>query len=233
MLKDGLDSDKLKALFHGGKRFDYQKNTTILRARETPRGVYLIESGILKMYSLSKQGDEHILDFFGPDDIFPMIWPFRRSVRSMYYETISPATMWMIERAEFREFIDKNSDVMSDVLEELIDRYHQYVARIDNLLYSDALERSAYRLLSLADRFGVKTGKGIVIEALITHEDLAHSISTTRETFGRSLARLQRKNILGHDDRHHIVIRDLASLADIIGRDETKAMWPNLMQYVN
>jgi CRP/FNR family transcriptional regulator, anaerobic regulatory protein len=233
MLKDGLDSDKLKALFRGGKRFDYQKNTTILRARETPRGVYLIESGILKMYSLSKQGDEHILDFFGPGDIFPMTWPFRRSVRSMYYETISPATMRMIEQDKFRELLAKNSDAMSDVLEELIDRYHQYVARIDNLLYSDALERSAYRLLSLADRFGVKTGDGLVIEALITHEDLAHSISTTRETFGRSLARLQRKNILGHDDRHHIVIRDLTSLSDIIGRDETKAMWPGLMQYIN
>lgn len=233
MLKHGIRSSELKSLFHSGRKFEYGKNATVLRALETPRGVYYIESGVLKMYSLSKQGDEHILDFFGADDIFPIIWPFRQSVRSMYYETIAPSVMWMIERDTFQEFIAEHPDVMSDVLEGIIDRYHIYVARIDNLLYSDALERSAYRLLSLASRFGVPAKDGLLIEAAITHEDLAHSISTTRETFGRSLSRLQRKGILGYDDSHRIIIKDLPALADIIGRDETKAMWPELMQYAN
>lgn len=230
MIRHGIRSDELRGLFHSGRRFDYGKNATILRARETPRGVYLIESGVLKMYSLSKQGDEHVLDFLGADDIFPIIWPFRRSVRSMYYETISPSIVWVIDRDAFQKFINEHQEVMSDVLEGIIDRYHTYVARIDNLLYSDALERSAYRLLSLASRFGAQTRDGILIEAAITHEDLAHSISTTRETFGRSLARLQRKGIIAYDEAHRIVIKDLDALADIIGRDETKAMWPELMQ---
>lgn len=231
MIQQGIQSKKLKALFREGKRFEYQKNDTILRAQETPRGVYLIESGLLKMYSLSKQGDEHVLDFFGAGDLFPIIWPFRRSVRSMYYEALSETRLWMIPRDTFREFMTANPDVMSEVLEKLVDRYHLYVGRIDNLLYSDALERSAYRLLSLANRFGVP-GKGdIVIEALITHEDLAHSISTTRETFGRSMGRLQKRGLIGYDDQRHIIVKDLARLAGVIGRDESEAMWPELMQY--
>lgn len=233
MLLHGVKSEKFRSLFHGGRKFDYRKGETILRAREAPRGIYLIESGIVKMYSLSKQGDEHILDFFGPSDIFPIIWPFRHSARSMYYEAISPITVWLIEGDEFRKFITDHPDVMAGVLEELIDRYHLYVSRIDNLLYSDALERSAYRLLSLANRFGAKTGEDIVIDAMITHEDLAHSISTTRETFGRSLSRLQRKNIIGYDEHRRIVIKDLDALALIIGLDETKAIWPDLMEYAN
>lgn len=231
MVQPEIRSKKLKALFRGGKQFAYQKNDTILRAREMPRGVYFIESGVIKMYSLSKQGNEHVLDFFGPGDLFPIIWPFRRSVRSMYYEAISSTELWMVPRDTFREFLAVHPDVMSEMLEKLVDRYHLYVGRIDNLLYSDALERSAYRLLSLASRFGVDTKDGIVIDALITHEDLAHSISTTRETFGRSMGRLQRKGIIGYDARRHIVIRDLTALAGIIGRDEAEAMWPDLMRY--
>ncbi len=231
MMNHGVKSEKLKTLFLSGRQLDYQKNETILRARETPRGVYLIESGVIKIYSLSKQGNEHVHHFFGPGDFFPIIWPFRRSIRSMYYETLSPVKLWLIPREAFRDFISGNPDVMSDLLEELIDRYHLYTGRIDNLLYSDARERGAYQLLSLANRFGIKTGDGIVIDAPITHEDIAHSINMTRETFGRTIARLQQTAVIGYDDRRRIVIKDLSSLAHIIGEDETEAMWPDLKQF--
>ncbi len=209
MKQHAIQSEKLKALFHSGKLFHYHKNETILRAGETPRGVYLIETGTVKMYSLPKDKNEHVLDFFGPNDLFPITWPFRRSVRSVYYEAISQATAWLIPRETFRDFLNGHPDVMSDVLEAVIERYHLYVGRIDNLLYSDARERIVHRLLSLANRFGVQTKQGVMIDALITHEDLAHSISMTRETFGRTLTRLQQKGMIGYDDQHHIVITDL------------------------
>lgn len=226
----GVKSEKLNALFRSGRQLKYQKHEMILRARETPRGVYLIESGVIKIYSLSKRRHEHVHHIFGAGDFFPIIWPFRRSIRSLYYESISPTSIWLIPRETFREFINSHPDVMAELLEELVDRYHLYSGRIDNLLYSDARERSAYRLLSLANRFGVKTKEGIVIDASITHIDLAHSINMTRETFGRTLSRLQQKGIIGHDDKHHIVIKDLAELSRIIGTDEAEAMWPDLMK---
>ena len=80
-MQHGVKSEQLRALFHGGRQLKYQKNETILRARETPRGVYLIESGVIKIYSLSKRRDEHVHHIFGPGDFFPIVWPFRRSIR--------------------------------------------------------------------------------------------------------------------------------------------------------
>ncbi|MGH7194893.1 MAG: Crp/Fnr family transcriptional regulator, partial [Candidatus Saccharimonadales bacterium] len=218
-----IQPERLQALFQGGKQFNYRKNETILRAREAPRGIYYVEDGTIKIYSFSKQGNEHVLDFLGRGDLFPIIWPFRHRVRSMYYEATSKVTLKMIPRETFRNFLDEHPDAMSDLLEKLVDRYYLYVGRIDNLLYSDALERSAYRLLSLAHRFGVKTKDGLMIDAVITHEDLAHSISTTRETFGRSMSRLQRSGIVGYDTGRHIVITDMPGLVRIIGHDEVEA----------
>lgn len=230
-MEHGVKSEKLRALFKSGKRLDYQKNETILRARETPRGVYLIESGVIKIYSLSKRRNEHIHHIFGPGDFFPLIWPFRRSIRNLYYETLSPATLWLIPREAFRTFITSNPDVMSELLDELIDRYHFYTGRIDNLLYSDARQRSTYCLLSLANRFGAKTEAGVLIDVSITHTDLARSINMTRETFGRTLSRLQQKGIIDYDDRRRVIITDLAALARIIGSDEAEALWPQLMRH--
>ncbi len=231
-MQHGVQSAKLKALFHSGRQLTYQKNEIILRARETPRGVYLIESGVIKIYSLSKQRNEHVHHIFGPGDFFPIIWPFRLSIRSLYYEALGTTTLWLIPRETFREFISSHPDEMSELLSVLIDRYHLYTGRIDNLLYSDSRERCAYQLLSLANRFGVKTKEGIVIDVAVTHIDLAHSINMTRETFGRALGRLQQKDIIGYDDRHRIVVKDLLALAHIIGEDEAQAMWPELMKHV-
>lgn len=226
-----IKSAKLKALFLSGKQLTYQKNETILRARETPRGIYMIETGVIKIYSLSKHHNEHIHHIFGPSDFFPIIWAFRNSIRSLYYETLSPTTVRLIPRETFQKFIHSHPEAMSELLNELIDRYNLYTGRIDNLLYSDARERSAYRLLSLANRFGVKIKEGLMIDASITHLDLAHSINMTRETFGRTLSRLQQKSIIGYDDQHRIVITDLTALMQIIGIDEVEAMWPDLKQY--
>jgi CRP/FNR family transcriptional regulator len=229
MMHHGVRSAKLRALFQSGWRLKYQKNETILRAREAPRGVYLIEEGIIKIYSLSKRRHEHVHHIFGPDDYFPVIWAFRDSIRSLYYEALSPTTVWLIPRDTFRDFVYSHPDTMKELLDELIDRYHLYTGRIDNLLYSDVRERSAYRLLSLADRFGTRTDGGVLIDASITHTDMAHSINTTRETFGRTLSRLQQKGIIAYDAQHRIIVRDMKALANIIGDDEARAMWPELI----
>ena len=230
-MKQEVKPDKLKALFLSGRQFNYKKGETIIRAGEIPRGVHLLESGIIKIYSLSKQGDEHIHHFFGPGDFFPIIWLYRNGTRNMFYEALCPVKTWLVEREKFKEFVAGDTDAMRELVKELVDRYHLFTGRIDNLLYSDALERSAHRLLSLADRFGAKTKEGIMIDALITHEDLAHSISTTRETFGRCTSRLQQKGIISYDSQHRIIIRDLPGLSRIIGADETDALWPELKRF--
>lgn len=226
----GIKSEKLRALFRSGQELKYPKNSTVIRAGEVPRGVYLIESGLIKVYSLSKQGVEHVHHFFGPGELFPIIWPFRRGSRRMYYVTLAPSTFLVVPKETFRTFVNANLEAMNDLVEELVDRYHLYTGRIDNLLYSDARERCAYRLLSLANSFGTKTKNGFVINALITHEDLAHSINMTRETFGRCVSRFQQKGIIGYDTEHHFIIKDLPALSTIIGKDETEAMWPQLMR---
>jgi CRP/FNR family transcriptional regulator len=232
-MADGVKSDKLKALFQEGRSRSYQKNEIIIRAEDDPQGVYFIETGLLKIYSLTKQGDEHVTHFFGPGDFFPMIWIFRDQMRNVYYEAIEPVTVRIISKSSFLSLVNKNQDVMFELLEEMVQRYLRYAGRIDNLLYSDARERCAFRLLSLANRFGQKTPEGTVINANITHEDMAHSINMTRETFGRSLGRLQKRGVISYDDQHHLVVKDLMSLVNTIGQDESTIMWPDLMKFID
>ncbi|PIZ62734.1 hypothetical protein COY17_01995 [Candidatus Saccharibacteria bacterium CG_4_10_14_0_2_um_filter_52_9] len=226
-----VQSEKLKALFQSGRLLQYQKHEVILRAGDEPQGVYLIESGLVKIYSLTKQGDEHVTHFFGPGDFFPMIWIFRGHMREVYYGALSPVTIRVVTKKAFMDLVNDDRDITFELLEEMVKRYLRYAGRIDNLLYSDARERCAYRLLSLANRFGSRTDAGLVINANITHEDMAHSINMTRETFGRAFSRFQKKDVIAYDDQHRLVIKDLGALIHIIGREETETQWPDLLKY--
>lgn len=221
---------ELKGLFKNGRKLRYQKNELILRAGENARGIYLIEEGIVKIYALSRHGDEHIHHFFGPSDFFPTTWTFNNFISNLNYACCETVKVVFISNKEFNEFIIKNQKVLMELLEEVSSRYIRYAGRIENLLYSDARERCAYRLLSLANRFGQSTKDGLIIKANITHEDMAHSLNMTRETFSRALSRLQHKDIVGYDDQRHIIIKDVNSLIKFIGKDEAIQLWPKLMK---
>ncbi|GAC1499375.1 MAG: hypothetical protein NVS1B10_02000 [Candidatus Saccharimonadales bacterium] len=221
---------KLRDIFsQTGRSLSYQKNEIILRAGDRPQGVYLIESGIIKIYTLTKQNTEHVTHFFGTGDFFPVIWLFRGHTRNVYYQALEPVKLKVVPRDVFKEYVTENQHITLELLEEMVKRYERYAGRIENLLYSDARERCAYRLLSLGNRFGTKTPDGIVINAIITHEDLARSLNMTRETFGRALSRMQSRGIITYDHEHHIVIKDLDTLVKIIGQDETRNTWPLLL----
>ncbi len=222
-------SNRLIAFFHKGSRRVYKKGEIILHAGDEPQGVYYIESGFVKIYALSRQGNEHIHLFYSDGDIFPLIWTFNDAVRNVYYEAMQETTIWIVPKDKFKEFVASDAEIAVMLVEEATGLFRLYAGTIDNLLYSNSYERTAGRLLSLAYRYGKKTSHGWVIDAPLTHQHLANSTNLSRETTSRAMERLQRNGIIGQDEKHHIVVKDMAKLVAIIGREEVAALWPNLV----
>lgn len=225
-------SEQLRAFFRSGSKRQYHKNETILRTGAEPAGIYFIESGLIKIFVNDKNGVEHITHFFGDGDFFPLVWFFRPTAQTRNYQTLEPTVVWVVSTEKFREFIFGSKDILYEMVEEMVDRYIRYRGRIENLLYSGARERTAYRLLSLANRFGQPVDGAMVIKASITQEDLARSLNMTRETLGRCLSRFASRGFIAYDGDHHIILKDLGALVKIIGHYETETTWPELMKYI-
>lgn len=225
-------SEKIRAFFRTGQRRQYQKGEIILRAGEEPEGIYLIESGVVKIYVLNKQGSQHVTHFFGAGDLFPILWFLRKQPRRVYYEAVEPISLLLVSASDFSKLMESDKYIMEEVLEEMADRYMRYAGRIENLLYSDSRERCAYRLLSLGNRFGQDYGGDLLINVSITQQDMARSVNMTRETFGRCLSRFQQRGVIGYDDERHIVIKDMSALTKLIGRQDVEALWPGLIKYI-
>lgn len=223
-------SSQLEEFFRGGRKCFYKKDEIILRAGDNPQGVYYIESGFIKIYSLDKEGNEHIHLFFSRGDLFPKIWIYSDAVRNVYYEAMEDTVIWLVPRDEFKKLVASNSEIAVMMLERVVGLFRLYAGRIDNLLYSDSHERVAGCLISLANFRGKKTEAGFVIDAPLTHQEIASSINLSRETTSRAMGRLQRNGVIGYDQFRHIVIKDLQKLVDIIGEDEVNGIWPKLIK---
>lgn len=231
LLSSDLPQQKLYNFFQTGRRLQYEKGEIVLRAGEEPRGVYLIEFGYMKVYSLAKDGTEHTHVMYEPGDIFPVMWIFKDAVRNVYYQATAPATLWIVSKSDFKKFIASQSDVAMLILEQVTDMFRLYAGRIDNLMYSNSYERTAYRLLSLMDRLGNETGDSWVINAPVTHQDIASSVNLTRETVSRCMQRLKNKGFIATDRDRHIIIKNPTGLMKIIGEEEAVGMWPQLEPY--
>jgi CRP/FNR family transcriptional regulator len=218
--------------FHSGRKLEFEKGEIVLRAGDEPPGVYLIESGHIKVYSLSREGNEHTHVFYQPGDIFPVIWIFKDAIRNVYYQAIEPLTLWVVSKSDFKDFVSTNPQAAMTLLEQTTDMFRLYAGRIDNLLYPNSYERTAYRILSLMDRVGEQIGSEWHIGLHVTHQDIASSVNLSRETVSRAMERMQRKGFIGTDKNRRIVIKDPAGLMKIIGEDEAIGMWPQLSVYV-
>lgn len=224
------DMTRLQAYFsEHGRQHSYHKGQVILRPGVEPQGVYFIESGLIKVYSMSHDGIEHDHLFYGPHDVFPIIWAIEGSHRSVYYETIAESEVWVVPKTDFVNLIQEQNDIAYQVLTRTTELFKLYGAQIDNLLYSNASERIAFRLLALLNRYRVAEDGRYVLDMPLTNQDIAHSVATTRETVNRVFARLKRNGILSYDSEHRIVITDLRGLAKVIGLETAQDMWPDMM----
>lgn len=231
LLSNDPHQKELFDYFHTGRKLQFDKGEIILRSGDEPRGVYHIESGYVKIYSLSKDGNEHTQMFYRPGEMFPVLWIFHDAIRNVYYQATSSVTLWVVPKEDFKTFIGQNQQLAMSLLEQTTDMFRLYAGRIDNLLYSDSYERTAYCLLSLKDRMGSQQGKDWIITVPVTHQDIASSVNLTRETVSRCMQRLKRHGLIDMND-HRIVIKDVAGLMKIIGFEEAVSMWPMLVEHV-
>lgn len=220
----GADQKSLEATFKKGRRLNFDNHELILRAGETPAGVYYLARGYVKVYSITEHGVENIHIIYKSGEVFPLIWAFKGLVRSVFYEALGLCEIYVLPRDDFMELVGSSADFNRELLAKTVEQFYVYADRLDNLEYADAGERVVYRLLFLAGRFGIKTGQKVIIEAPITHQHIAESINLARETVSREIERLDREGLVAQDKRR-LVLKDIKRLEAIIGEPTSLNLW--------
>ena len=193
----------------------YRKGDQIIRPGDIPRGVYYIEKGLVKAYDITRYNEENLLIIRKDGEVFPLIWAITDKERHVIYETLEETTVYRLEREAFLKFMEGNPEAMAPLLDMVIEMYRLHSERIINLEYRTARERIVSFLLTMSERFGVKTDEGLLIDVPLRHQDIASSVNATRETASREIAALARKGLIVNK-QSQTIIKDADALKKIL-----------------
>lgn len=207
----------LTRLFKDGKQLLYNRGDTILRAGDTPSGIYLINSGWVKVYSLCHDGEPNILMSLGAGEIFPLVWALTEGMRDVSFAALDTTSVVRVPKETFVKRASEDSEIAHMISHNLARYLLQLEDELDNLHYHSARERVAYRLLRLADRFGQRQANKAVLSVRVPNEYIARSSNMTRETASREISWLARKGLI-RNVKGYLVIMDIDRLREVCGK---------------
>jgi len=191
----------LDLFFAKFKPLRYRKGEIILRAGEAPPGVLYLKRGFVRLYSISKQGEELTLIIFKPGDFFPIMWAINNMPNNYFLESMTFCEICRVPRAVFLAFIRDNPDVLYEMTKRIMIRFAGLLSRMEYLVFGNAYAKVASILAICAERFGRREKEGILVEVPLTHSDIATLVGVTRETASVEIKKIERKGLIAHKGR--------------------------------
>lgn len=163
-------------------------------------GMWVVESGRVKVYKLHLEGREHILHLCGPGDSFNDISAFDGQPNPASAAALSDAVVWVLPGEELDAAIARDPELARAVIDGMSRRVRGLVRQIEDLALYSVQARLARFLLHRATNPAFR-GEGVTRAAIAAH------LATTPESVSRTLRTLEEAGAIRFD-RHRIVIAD-------------------------
>lgn len=194
----------------------YPKCATLFVEGQTPRGVFILCSGRVKLSTSSADGRTLILRIADQGEVLGLPATVTEKSYELTAEVIEPSQANFIAQQDFLTFLREHGEVALRVAQQLGETYHSAVAEMRNIgLSHSACEKLARFLLDLSADHSEKDGQ-IRLTVTLTHEEIAQMIGTSRETVTRSFGEFKKKNLL-QVRGSTVVINSRAALESFLG----------------
>lgn len=191
-----LDERELASIAAVAKTRRYAKDNAVFYADEAGDVFYLIREGQVKVTMTSPEGKEIILSVLGVGDFFGEMSLFDNEPRSATVIATEPLEIVSIWRSDFLHILGENFSITQKVLAELSKRLRYASNRIESLATMDVYGRLARFFIDLARQNGKPLDNDYVAVIRPTHQAIANTIGTSRETVSRLIHDLMKQNLL-------------------------------------
>lgn len=209
-------SGTLADFFKRYKPIRYGAGEVIIQMSGEPSGVYYVESGFVKMNTILINGNELTLNIFKPGTFFPMFWAIADTENNYLFEAVDRVELYRCSKTELIAFLKDNPDVLYDLTRRLLLGFDGLLVSLPGLVFGSSVGRVASALMLCARRFGKGEGKdnSLVLDIILTHQDIANIAGLSRETTSVVLGKLKHAGLISQG-RGRVVIRDLDRLGSL------------------
>jgi len=188
----------------------------LFNAGDSCRGLYVIESGRVRIYRTSPEGKEQVLHVEGAGRAVAELPLFDGGVYPASAITIEPSRLVFLPRDDFEAVYRAHPDVAQAIIRALGKRLRHLVQVTETLAFHDVAARLAMLLAGYAERLGTPVNGGVEMTLGRTQEELSLEIGTARESVSRAMKQLRRKGLVLPIERNRLLVPDLARLRALL-----------------
>ncbi len=165
-------------------------------------GLYVVQSGNLRIFKSSAGGREQVLSIDGPGSSIAELPVFDGGNYPASAQAVSDSTLLFFSRQDFQALCIQHPDVALKVLKVVGARLRRLVGIIEELSFTTVRHRLIALLVRLGKTEGVRNGNDAISLTLpANNSELAAQIGTVRELVSRNLSRLQAEELIQVDNR--------------------------------
>jgi len=184
-----------QVLSHGRRRV-LNRGQTLFNQGASHEGIYLIESGRIRVFYTAPSGREITLAYWLPGNFVGGPEIFGSGLHMWSGVAAANSSVVQIPGKTLRALVMQIPSLAIGLIDGLTFKGKCYSGLAQMLGTRSITERLAHLLLHLVDTYGVKEADGILIGAAFTHADLAHMVGATRQWITISLKRLQDQGVV-------------------------------------
>jgi CRP/FNR family cyclic AMP-dependent transcriptional regulator len=200
-----LKEEEARSLVAIGLDRTFPARRILITEGDTSTDLYVVIEGKARAVGIDIDGRLIVHNVFGPGDYFGEMSFIDGEPRCATVETLQRTRLLIIPRNRFRKVLFANPDITFNLMKGLTEKLRDATRRIEELVFMDAYSRLSRLLLRLAP-----PGDGRrTVPDLLTQQDIAEMIGTSREMVSRVLTALVSGGYITRRNKRITIQKDL------------------------
>ena len=178
---------------------------------ETGEALFLLKKGKVHIYRITPEGKKLVTAVIAPGTLFGQMEFTGTTLSESYAEAQEDSILCVMSRHDIEELVLRYPSIGLRLMGHLSRRMKELEERLEEGLLRDMPARVAAALLRLAESQETN-------EIKTTHQELADSLGTYRETVTNTLGQFQSKCVVSLE-RGRVVIKDKEALREIVAAE--------------
>jgi CRP/FNR family transcriptional regulator len=200
-----LPQEDILAIQKNALKRTFNAEQIVVMEGENNGGLYVVESGWLKVSKMSMSGREQVLNFLGPGDVFNAIAVFTDHPNQASVIALEDSTVWWIDQKTITELVQTYPALAKQVIADLASRILHLVSLVEDLSLRTIESRLARTLVQTMEDSQVTRQKWA------TQNEMAARLGTVPDVLNRALRKFVDEGIIDLK-RHQIRILDIDAL---------------------
>lgn len=192
----------------------YSPGDAVYREGEYGDALYVLVSGVMKLFRPYSGSKEATLRLLRPWDIFGHLAFAGEARQRAYAEAVTECRVTKVPKVFVERAVRQEPRVAFQIMTLLELRLVQYEELVKCLLPRETEVRLANLLPILAQKFGDRRDGAVTIDLRLTHQDLAAMVASTRESVTKVLNEMRSRDLI-EVDAGRITLKDWRALAKL------------------